>query len=79
MLPSRGLDRGIQKRLTWGSAQDPVQGLRIRRKQGYGLWSLITECSVKILQGQQQGHTAIPALLQASLLIESFVKSPALL
>ena len=79
MLLSRGLDRGIQKTLTSGAAQDPVQGLGIRRKQGYGLWSPTAEFSVQTLQGQHQEDTAFPALLHASPFIKSQVKSPALL
>ena len=79
MLLSRGLDRGIQKRLTWWSAQDPIQGLGVRRKQGNGLQSLMTEYPVQILQGQQQVQTTLPALLQVPPLIDLLVNCPALL
>lgn len=59
-------------------AQDPVQGVCIRRKQGHDPWSLITQSRVQILQGQHQVQTTIPALLQTHL-IESLANSTVLL
>lgn len=59
MLLSREPEKGIQNRLTWEpaflgtGAQDLVQGLCIRRKQGFNPWSLITESPVQILQVPQ--------------------------
>lgn len=64
----------MQKRLTWDRAsltfvaQDPVEALCIRRKQGYRPWALITESPVQILQAQHQVQTAVPALVQAHLM-----------
>lgn len=64
----------MQERLTWDmaalpfGAQDPVQGLCIRREQGHDPRSLITESRVQILQGPHQVQTAFPALLQAHLM-----------
>ena len=78
LLPSQ-LDRRIQKRLTWGVAQDPVQGLGIMRKQGLSFCSPMTECPVKSLQGIQQDDTTFPALLYTPPLIESLANRPALL
>ena len=80
----KGIPWTIPKRLTWeraalGSvAQDPVQGLSIRRKQGFDPWSLHTQCPVQILKAKKQVETALPCLLQAPL-IESLAQSPALL
>jgi hypothetical protein len=56
MLLSREPENGTQNRLTWdmaslgAGAQDLVQGLGIRRKQGFNPWSLITESLVQIMQ-----------------------------
>lgn len=74
----------MQERLTLdmavlpSGAQDPVQGLCIRRKQGHDPWSLITESCVQVLQGPHQVQTAFPALLQAHL-IEALADSTVLL
>lgn len=64
----------VQKRLTWDGAsltfvaQDPVEALCIRRKQGYSPWALMTESPVQVLQAQHQVQTAVPALVQAHLM-----------
>ena len=64
----------MQKRLTWDRAsltfvaQDPVESFCIRRKQGDGPWSLVTESPVQILQAQHQVQTAFEGLAQAHLM-----------
>lgn len=73
----------LQKGLTWevaflgSGAQDPVQGLCIRRKQGIGPGSLGTQTPVKVLQSQQQVETVLPGLPQAPL-VESLAEKPGL-
>ena len=73
----------LQKGLSWevaflgSGAQDPAQGLCIRRKQGVSPGSLVTQTPVKALQSQQQVETVLPGLPQAPL-VESLAEKPGL-
>ena len=83
MPHSSGHQVSLQKGLTWevafllSVAQDPVQGLCIRRKQGVSPWSLVTQTPVQVLQSQQQVETVLPRLSQAPL-VESLAEKPGL-
>lgn len=83
MPHSGGHQVSLQKGLTWevaflgSGAQDPVQGLCIRRKQGFNPWSLITQNPVQVLQSQQQVETLLPRLPQTPL-VESLAEKPGL-